>query len=109
MNICVIGGAGYIGSHAVKLLIEKGHAVTCIDNLTNGHCAAVDTKASFYATDLALTSQITDIFQKEKIEAIMHFAASAQVGESVADPAQILSQQCMQHSEHAGCNARMRY
>lgn len=86
MNICVIGGAGYIGSHAVKLLIEKGHAVTCIDNLTNGHRAAVDTKASFYATDLALTSQITDIFQKEKIEAIMHFAASAQVGESVADP-----------------------
>jgi UDP-glucose 4-epimerase len=45
MNICVIGGAGYIGSHAVKLLVQKGHAVTCIDNLTNGHRAAGDQDA----------------------------------------------------------------
>jgi UDP-glucose 4-epimerase len=86
MNICVIGGAGYIGSHAVKLLLAKGHTVTCIDNLTNGHRAAVDPKATFYATDLALTAQIIAIFQKEKIEAVMHFAASAYVGESVTDP-----------------------
>jgi UDP-glucose 4-epimerase len=86
MNICVIGGAGYIGSHAVKLLLSKGHTVTCIDNLTNGHRAAVDPKAHFYATDLALTAQIIAIFQKEKIEAVMHFAASAYVGESVTDP-----------------------
>ncbi len=86
MNISVIGGAGYIGSHAVKLLIQKGHTVTCIDNLTNGHRAAIDPQAHFYATDLALTAQIIAIFQKEKIEAVMHFAASAYVGESVTDP-----------------------
>jgi len=86
MNICVIGGAGYIGSHAVKLLVEKGHAVTCIDNLSNGHRAAVDPKATFYVADLADTFSIIDIFQKEKVEAIMHFAASAYVGESVTDP-----------------------
>jgi UDP-glucose 4-epimerase len=86
MNITVIGGAGYIGSHAVKLLVEKGHAVTCIDNLSNGHRAAVHPAAHFYPTDLALTSQIIAIFQKEKTEAIMHFAASAYVGESVTDP-----------------------
>jgi UDP-glucose 4-epimerase len=86
MNICVIGGAGYIGSHAVKLLVEKGHVVSCIDNLSNGHRAAVDSKAHFYAADLANTFQTIDIFQKEKVEAVMHFAASAYVGESVTDP-----------------------
>ncbi len=86
MNICVIGGAGYIGSHAVKLLVEKGHAVTCIDNLSNGHRAAVHPKAAFYVADLANTAAIIAIFQKQKIEAVMHFAASAYVGESVTDP-----------------------
>jgi UDP-glucose 4-epimerase len=86
MNICVIGGAGYIGSHAVKLLVQKGHNVTCIDNLSNGHPSAVDKKAAFFVADLANTFQIIDIFQKQKIDAIMHFAASAYVGESVADP-----------------------
>ncbi len=86
MNICVIGGAGYIGSHAVKLLVEKGHSVICIDNLSMGHRAAVDKQAHFYSADLGLTAQIIDIFRKEKIEAVMHFAASAYVGESVFDP-----------------------
>ena len=68
MNICVIGGAGYIGSHAVKLLVEKGHAVTCVDNLTNGHRAAAEIALSgggagrgrFYVADLANTGQIID-------------------------------------------------
>jgi UDP-glucose 4-epimerase len=86
MNICVIGGAGYIGSHAVKLLVEKGHTVTCVDNLSNGHYSAVDKRAKFYIGDLANTFQMIDIFQKEKVEAVMHFAASAYVGESVTDP-----------------------
>ncbi len=86
MRICVIGGAGYIGSHAVKLLLEKGHTVTCLDNLTNGNRAAVDKRANFYVADLGSTFQVIDIFQKEKIEAVMHFAASAYVGESVTDP-----------------------
>jgi UDP-glucose 4-epimerase len=86
MRICVIGGAGYIGSHAVKYLAEKGHQVTCIDNLSMGHRAAVDKRARFYAADLGLTAHIIDIFQMEKVEAVMHFAASAYVGESVTDP-----------------------
>ncbi|HVS72249.1 MAG TPA: UDP-glucose 4-epimerase GalE [Phycisphaerae bacterium] len=86
MNICVIGGAGYIGSHALKLLVEKGHQVTCIDNLSNGHRAAVDPKAAFFVGDLANTFQMIDIFQKRQVEAVMHFAASAYVGESVTDP-----------------------
>lgn len=86
MNICVIGGAGYIGSHAVKLLVQRGHHVVCIDNLTNGHRAAVDPKAIFIVADLANTSGLISIFQSHKIEAVMHFAASAYVGESVTDP-----------------------
>ncbi|HVX85464.1 MAG TPA: UDP-glucose 4-epimerase GalE [Phycisphaerae bacterium] len=86
MNICVIGGAGYIGSHAVKLLVQKGHQVSCIDNLSNGHGAAVDPQAAFFVGDLANTFQIIDIFQRRQVEAVMHFAASAYVGESVTDP-----------------------
>lgn len=86
MNITVIGGAGYIGSHAVKLLVERGHHVTAIDNLVNGHRAAVHPQAKFYVSDLANTAGLIDIFQKEDTEAVMHFAASAYVGESVADP-----------------------
>jgi UDP-glucose 4-epimerase len=86
VNICVIGGAGYIGSHAVKMLVEKGHRVTCIDNLSNGHRGAVDGRAKFYVADLGQTFGIIDIFQREGVEAVMHFAASAYVGESVTDP-----------------------
>jgi UDP-glucose 4-epimerase len=90
VNIAVIGGAGYIGSHAIKLLVEKGHTVTCIDNLSNGHRAAVERagggKARLFVADLAATAQIIDIFQRQRVEAVMHFAASAYVGESVTDP-----------------------
>ena len=86
MNICVIGGAGYIGAHAVKLLVEKGHNVTCIDNLSNGHRGAVDARAGFHVADLADTFHIIDILQRETVDAVMHFAACINVGESVTDP-----------------------
>lgn len=86
MKVAVIGGAGYIGSHAVKLLVERGHSVIALDNLTNGHRAAVHPKATLYAVDCAATAALAAIFQKEKVEAVMHFAASAYVGESVQDP-----------------------
>lgn len=92
MNICVIGAAGYIGSHAAKLLAERGHFVTCVDNLTNGHRAAAEHavgpsgRGRFYVADLANTARIIDILLAEKVEAVMHFAASAYVGESVTDP-----------------------
>src|SRR5689334_8010548 len=90
MNICVIGGAGYIGSHAVKLLVERGYVVSVIDNLSNGYRAAVYAagkgKASFHQADLAHPDAVAEIFKKERVEAIMHFAASAYVGESVTDP-----------------------
>lgn len=86
MNIAVLGGAGYIGSHAVKLLVERGARVVVIDSLANGHSAAVHAKAAFYVQDCANTFGLVDVFQREKVEAVMHFAASMSVGESVTDP-----------------------
>ncbi|MGC8625110.1 MAG: UDP-glucose 4-epimerase GalE [Phycisphaerae bacterium] len=86
MNIAVIGGAGYIGSHAVKLLVERGHHVTAIDNLTEGHRAAVHPKARLVVMDCANTAALATVLGADKIEAVMHFAASAYVGESVQNP-----------------------
>ena len=86
MNIAVIGGAGFIGSHAVKLLVERGHRVLAIDNLGNGHRGAVDRRATFLVGDCSDTAGIAAAFQKHDIQAVMHFAASAYVGESVTDP-----------------------
>ena len=86
MNIAVLGGAGYIGSHAVKLLAERGHRVTAVDNLVNGHRAAVDAAARLVVLDAGDTAGLTAVLKAEKIEAVMHFAASAYVGESVRNP-----------------------
>ncbi len=86
MNIAAIGAAGYIGSHAVKLLVERGHHVTAIDNLTEGHRAAVHPKALLVVLDCANTAALATVLGADKIEAVMHFAASAYVGESVQNP-----------------------
>lgn len=86
MNVLVAGGAGYIGSHAVKALIEAGHAVVVIDNLYRGHAEAVDSRAHFDACDLLEGDRIAALLREHKIEAVMHFAALAYVGESVSEP-----------------------
>lgn len=86
MNIIVTGGAGYIGSHAVKLLLDEGYKVTAIDNLTTGHKAAIDPRADFYEVDIADKKRIVEIFNKLKPEAVLHFAASSLVGESMKKP-----------------------
>jgi len=86
MNIMVAGGAGYIGSHAVRQLIEAGHDVVVIDNLFRGHERAVHRRASFFAVDLADTKALTGILREFTVDAVMHFAALAYVGESVIDP-----------------------
>ncbi|MBU4273108.1 MAG: UDP-glucose 4-epimerase GalE [Planctomycetes bacterium] len=86
MNVLVAGGAGYIGSHAVRQLIEAGHRVAAVDNLYRGHGQAVDRRAVFHEIDLAETHALADVLAKEKIDCVMHFAALAYVGESVADP-----------------------
>ena len=86
MNVLVAGGAGYIGSHAVKQLLEAGHRVVVVDNLYRGHAAAVDSRALFAQVDLAATETLTELLRRHAIECVMHFAALAYVGESVTDP-----------------------
>ncbi len=86
MKVLVTGGAGYIGSHAVKQLIEAGHPVVVIDNLVRGHRQAVHPKARFYQMDLADTQALADLLRRTGIECVMHFAALAYVGESIQQP-----------------------
>jgi len=86
MNVMVTGGAGYIGSHAVKQLIEAGHQVVAIDNLYRGHRQAVHPKAVFRKIGLADTPALTDTLREFAVDCVMHFAALAYVGESVSEP-----------------------
>ena len=86
MNVLVAGGAGYIGSHAVKQLLAAGHRVVVIDNLFRGHAEAVDRRAVFQPQALADTAALTQLLRQHAIDCVMHFAAVAYVGESVADP-----------------------
>ena len=86
MNVLVIGGAGYIGSHAVNKLIKKDYNVSVLDNLVTGHRDAVDEAATFYLGDIRDKTMLNQIVQDEQIEAIFHFAASSLVGESVEKP-----------------------
>jgi len=86
MNVLVVGGAGYIGSHCVRQLIAAGHKPVVLDNLVYGHRAAVPEDVPFYPTNLGNEKEVGKIIRKEKIELVMHFAAYAYVGESVTDP-----------------------
>lgn len=86
MNVLVTGGAGYVGSHACKALAQNGHIPVVLDNLIYGHEWAVKW-GPFYKGDIRNTELVRDIIRKENIEACMHFAAFAYVGESVHSPA----------------------
>ncbi|MEO1844424.1 MAG: UDP-glucose 4-epimerase GalE [Akkermansiaceae bacterium] len=86
MKIAVTGGAGYIGSVCVELLCESGHEVVVIDNLSEGHRAAVDSRAHLEVADLAETGRLTGILRDHATEAVIHYAAYALVGESMSDP-----------------------
>jgi UDP-glucose 4-epimerase len=86
MNVLVAGGAGYIGSHAVRQLLDAGHRVAAVDNLFRGHRQAVDRRATFHQIDLAETDVLAKALAEHSIDCVMHFAALAYVGESVADP-----------------------
>ncbi|MEI8143301.1 MAG: UDP-glucose 4-epimerase GalE [Candidatus Berkelbacteria bacterium] len=86
MKILVTGGAGYIGSHTVKELLKKGHEVIIFDSLENGFRDAV-VGGKLIEGDLRNKKDIEDVFDKHKIEAVIHFAAYASVPDSVADPA----------------------
>lgn len=86
MAILVLGGAGYIGSHTVYELIDAGRDVVVADNLQTGFRAAVHPNARFYQLDIRDQAALDNLFETEHIEGVIHFAASSQVGESMADP-----------------------
>lgn len=86
MRILVTGGAGYIGSHAARLLVRAGHDVWCYDNLAVGHRAAA-VPGRLIEGDLADRPRVEAALRDNKIDTVMHFAAFAEVGESVANPA----------------------
>lgn len=86
MAVLVLGGAGYIGSHTVYELIEAGKEVIVADNLQTGFRAAVHPRAKFYELDIRDKGALDTLFQAEKIDGVIHFAASSQVGESMKDP-----------------------
>lgn len=86
MNVLVTGGAGYIGSHAVRELLAAGHQVTVIDDLSNGHREALPQAAYFVEGNIKDSALVQKAVRDFKIEAAMHFAAFIEVGESVADP-----------------------
>jgi len=85
-NVLVTGGAGYIGSHAVLALLDAGHSVTVIDDLSTGFRWAVPAGAVFYQGDVANAALIDSILVERGIVAVMHFAGSIIVPESVTDP-----------------------
>ena len=86
MSILVCGGAGYIGSHTVHQLVEKGEDVVIVDNLQTGHMGAVNPKAKLYKGDIREAEVLDRIFTENKIDAVVHFAANSLVGESMTNP-----------------------
>lgn len=85
-TILVLGGAGYIGSHTVYELIDNGYDVAVVDDLETGFIDAVHPKARFYKGDLRDKAFIDSVFDKERVDAVIHFAANSQVGESMVKP-----------------------
>ncbi len=86
MNILVTGGAGYIGSHVVQMLIERGHTVVVYDNLSKGHRGAVHSDAALIVGDLHDRPALAAAFEAHQFDGIMHFASQILVGESMQQP-----------------------
>lgn len=86
MSKLVCGGAGYIGSHAVRELLDQGEDVIVVDNLSTGFKKAVDPRAKFYNIDLHDEKALDIVFKENKIDGVIHFAAFSLVGESVEKP-----------------------
>ena len=84
-NILVVGGAGYIGSHMVKMLAQNGHKVTVIDNLSTGHRDSV-IRADLIELDMGDTQAIHSFLNENTVDAVMHFASYIEVGESIQNP-----------------------
>ena len=94
MKIMVTGGAGYIGSHTVLALLEAGHDVAVLDNLANSSRVSLDRvselaggrRIAFHETDILDARATTEVFQRERPDAVIHFAGLKAVGESAEKP-----------------------
>ncbi|PKK40125.1 UDP-glucose 4-epimerase [Clostridiaceae bacterium JG1575] len=86
MSILVCGGAGYIGSHFVRMLCDQGDDVVVADALFTGHREAVDPRATFYPINIADEVALRELFEAHDLQAVVHFAAYSQVGESMKKP-----------------------
>ncbi len=86
MRVLVTGGAGYVGSHVVDLLVREGHDLTVLDTLEKGHREAVHPAASFVQGDCGDPALLDRIFGQTKLDAVLHFAAYIEAGESMVDP-----------------------
>lgn len=94
-HILVTGGAGYIGSHVVRTLIEEGYNVTVLDNLINGHRRSVHQSAAFHQIDLGNVKRLRSFFDKHSFDAVMHFAAFIEAGISMRKPAEFFENNCI--------------
>jgi len=86
MKVLVVGGAGYIGSICAQILLDQKHQVAILDNLSEGHRRALDSRAEFVEADLADRETTIKILARLRPDAVMHFAANALVGESMENP-----------------------
>jgi UDP-glucose 4-epimerase len=85
-NVLVTGGAGYVGSVCCRQLLERGHKVIVVDDLSTGHAAAVPDAATLYQLDYGDRAEIARLLRSEPIDAVFHFAAKALIPESVSNP-----------------------
>jgi UDP-glucose 4-epimerase len=86
VKVLVTGGAGYVGSHMVKTLLDAAHDVVVLDDLSTGHRDAVNSGARFVQGDVGATADVAALLREEKINAVCHFAARIRVEESMSAP-----------------------
>jgi len=85
-KVLVTGGAGYIGSHLVRSLLENGFEVVIVDNLLRGHKKSIPDKVKFYKTDLGDKANLKKIFRENNIDAVLHLAGFIEIAESMSNP-----------------------
>ncbi len=86
MNVCVTGGAGYIGSHMVRVLLREGHGVVAVDDLSSGHADSLPPSVPLVRADVRDSAIVARALREHGVEAVFHFASRIQVGESVVNP-----------------------
>jgi len=91
MNILLTGGAGYIGSHVVLAILDKGHSVSVIDDLSTGHKNLLPNKIQFFKCNINDENKVASIIKKNNFDGLMHFAGFIQVEESVKNPGKYFS------------------